>query len=892
MTMQGGAVTYTPSTNNGNWTTLCQIPQQAKAIKYGAELKVNGVQTPDSSYILSVWTGAQPVPGLADLYASKPASYNSVLLNKPFFMEGTKYFDNAKAWYTGGLPGGGGMAPSSYVGTGKDFLDSYFRTGIQTPAGTKALSGSSSGSANAQILMKASAYWVAVTHVMYNLDMAEKNIAANNTAAAKANFDSAAAAYYGCGDTNPVPLPKYNGAVITPYPSTIGSPDTGFNATTMSVYGVANKRADNYGTAGLVSLNGVTCTSASSTCKTVAAINVEVGAALKAGPTAANIDTVRDATLTIFTQAAQRYIAKLTLAAHLPGDGMGGSTAPNQVTSTDRLTSGSYVPSTIGSTADKNMQTACGQGASIVSQTGAPAPQPKAGNANVDTPLVPTTPFVSSYKVTGVNSCGQSAAVPLEGSPLSNTATFGSVMAEVTGNGNSAKRYVAPVATEAAGEYAAEAGGTAATGPFKVASTAYSTQNNNVLNGGSSTDDIIRATRGLPAAAEVPAATVLPIACIGPTVTFSAAINNGAVAADAVVPTLQKAVALCDPSGLVPPVAVDEVAPTGANGAARAAAYAGTTGARLSQFNFWDPVTASLLTRGGFCCNALIYGADGLGRPATSGALPSAFVPPMSGGDMSGATSPGGMCPVSGTQIKGVQDGTSPTEKNLLEGQAFYAVMAPMQYTMQTTSTTAQTQTSNAAKQKKCAETITKMMKVNQVAATTPTGPQAAGTATATCANPNGGAAFSDLQIADASITCRGSDTNALDYPLWKVKIGSSAAGAGGKDYFVPNGYCYANACFEDFVGVGLNAAFKGATKLGALVKSPDMSSNPTTQGTAPAATGACGRANKACAAAPSGWTGGAAEFKLCPITNLNAAGSTTCTTAQQEAQTGRIPIA
>jgi hypothetical protein len=544
------------------------------------------------------------------------------------------------------------------------------------------------------------------------------------------------------------------------------------------------------------------------------------------------------------------------------------------------------------------MQTACGQGASIVSVIGATAAQPAAGgNANIGSILVPTSPYPSAYKVTGVNSCGQSAGVGLKGSPASNTATFGAVMAEVTGNGDSANRYVAaPAIGNAAGAYAAEAGGTAATGPFKVASTEYSTATDNVLNGGSSTNDIIKATRGLPSAAALPAATVLPIACIGPTVTFSQALNNGAANgatnADATTRGLAKAVALCDPTGLLPPVTVSNVAPDGTNGAARATAYGAVTGARLSQFNYWDPVTASLLTNGAFCCNALIYGSDGLGRPATSGALPSAFVPPMSGGDMSGATSPGGMCPVSGTQIKGIQDGTSPTETNLLEGQAFYAVMAPMQYTMQTTSTTAQTQTSNAAKQKKCAETITKMMKVNQVAATTPTGPQAAGTATATCANPNGGAAFSDLQIADASVTCRGSDTNALDYPLWKVKIGSSAAGTGGKDYFVPNGYCYANACFEDFVGVGLNAAFKGATKLGALVKSPDMSSNPTTQGTAPAATGACGRANKACAAAPSGWTGGAAEFKLCPITNLNAAGSTTCTTAQQEAQTGRIPIA
>merc|ERR1712072_1126221 len=144
---------------------------------------------------------------------------------------------------------GGGIAPATYTGTGKDYLDNYFRTGIQATPSATALSGSADGEANSQILMKTSAYWVAVTHVMYNLDMAEKNLAANNTAAAASNFDSAAAAYYGCGDTNPVPLPFYKGSVIK-YSATAATLDTGFNATTMSIYGVANKRADNYGAQG------------------------------------------------------------------------------------------------------------------------------------------------------------------------------------------------------------------------------------------------------------------------------------------------------------------------------------------------------------------------------------------------------------------------------------------------------------------------------------------------------------------------------------------------------------------------------------------------------------------------------------------------------------------
>merc|ERR1719262_87737 len=55
----------------------------------------------------------------------------------------------------------------------------------------------------------------------------------------------------------------------------------------------------------------------------------------------------------------------------------------------------------------------------------------------------------------------------------------------------------------------------------------------------------------------------------------------------------------------------------------------------------WDPVMAAQLTDGGFCCAALYYGPDGTG-------LLSAFVPPLSGGDMTSAVSPGTMCPAHG----------------------------------------------------------------------------------------------------------------------------------------------------------------------------------------------------------------------------------------------------
>merc|ERR1711934_1044667 len=555
-----------------------------------------------------------------------------------------------------------------------DFLDNYFRTGIQTAPGTLALSGSTSGEANSQILMKTSAYWVAVTHVMYNLDMAEKNIAANNTAGAKANFDSAAAAYFGCGDTNPVPLPLYRGTKIT-YSTTASTPDTGLGATTMSVYGVANKRADNYGTAGLVSTNGGTCTSSSATCKTVAAINVEVGKALTAGPSAANIATLRDATLTIFTQAAQRYAAKLTLAAQLPGDGMGGSTYFDQLTSTTRLGAGSYIPESIGSTAATKMQTACGQRASFVFQTNRAATAgATAGTAGIST----------ANQVSGVNSCGASALVGTKGSPASNTATFGSVMAQITSPATGA---AAPGATTST--------------LYSVLSTLAYAADVEASTGGSLPTDIIKATRGLPSSSGDPAGTVPPMACIGPSVKFGSAtgiLNKGSAADDAAAAAAKAAVSLCNPQGKLPPAGIAAAATL----ADRRLAYAANAaaGAALGEVEFWDPITAALITEGAFCCDALIYSADGLGMKASgvTGAsnvrAPSTFVPPFVGGDMSAvaSASPGGMCPVSGNNILGLSEYASPTEVNLLEGQAFYAVIAPMQYTMQKTSTVVTTQ--------------------------------------------------------------------------------------------------------------------------------------------------------------------------------------------------------
>merc|ERR1711959_474134 len=61
------------------------------------------------------------------------------------------------------------------------------------------------------------------------------------------------------------------------------------------------------------------------------------------GPSAAGVTSITDAVLTVYAQSTLRYAANMTLDAHLPGNGMGGSTA---VIETSVPT-----PSTIGVTA-------------------------------------------------------------------------------------------------------------------------------------------------------------------------------------------------------------------------------------------------------------------------------------------------------------------------------------------------------------------------------------------------------------------------------------------------------------------------------------------------------------------------------------------------------------
>merc|ERR1711977_391939 len=769
-----------------------------------------------------------------------------------------------------------------------------FRTGIQANGqGTQAPSGSSSNSANAQILQKSSAYWVATTHVQYNLDTAEIHLKANRTADARANLDSVAAAYYGCGDTNPVPLPQYKGTQIT-YPTTAGSTDIGSNATTMSIYGVANKRAQNYNTAkavpGTASATSP-CTSGTPPCtKAVAQLNIDVGAALNAAtPTAATVQTIRDSVNTIFAQAAQRYIAKITLGAHLPGNGMGGSTNPATTITTPATnpTTGYWGGNWgIWNAANLKQSTACGGVSSQMPQAPCAAGTACANGAlNTDT----------SLKMNGGLAC--SKLTTPAGTAASNTATFGTVMPEVKMSGSGSGAGTCTATTDMPGKQVpGNCAGTNAL-PYTVALTEGYLNNNGVKNGGLTNEQIKKATRGLPQTAVLGADfdKTTPTACIGPSVIFNDVKNSGIDTGITVTASLliSKGVALCDPFGYVPATGAFGGEPaTQAEGPVPSAAatyatnkvyYAGVNngqnGVSLDLTKFWDPITAAQASGGGFCCGALYYGTDGLGRGIPTNDPPivgvtknSAFTPtPLTGAAMEREIVPGGVCTgeaANNAKMEGLSAATNVKEKEQLEGQAFYAVLAPSQYVLPKVNSVATTQAANEARQKKCSETITNMLRMNRVSAGT-------STSAATCdANA--------LAIPGVSTdVCTGTGYSAVEYPLWMVGIGG---GTTPTNYAVPNGYCYANACLENFAAVGTAATFDGAAKLSTLQSSPDMSTNPS------ATTGnSCGRANAACMAPPATWTGGEAVFKVCSKT---AGDETSCTLADKQGQTGMLPTA
>merc|ERR1712078_316538 len=316
MSMQYGAVEYTPSSPNGNWTSLCQIAAQARSVGYAADRPNSEAGSdstiPNFAYLRDLWDGKVDVPDIGALYKNNQTTYPTDFMNKPAsYMAGTKYFDAASQWYPSLQQNGGSGATA-------DFLTDYFFSAMQTKLGltdkgavdwSTALSGSKTISANQQILEKSSTYFVATTHAMYYLQLAEEAIAKNDTAGAKNHFDSIAAVYFGCGDTNPVPLPIYTpDSVVTTAPQVPtqitwtkdSAQKSGDRGTVYFLYNLANKRASNYGRCG--SSQSGSCTTAkdaktTSGTVTVADLNLVVADALNygtSGPSAAAVNNIRD----------------------------------------------------------------------------------------------------------------------------------------------------------------------------------------------------------------------------------------------------------------------------------------------------------------------------------------------------------------------------------------------------------------------------------------------------------------------------------------------------------------------------------------------------------------------------------------------------------------------
>merc|ERR1712147_567146 len=65
----------------------------------------------------------------------------------------------------------------------------------------------------------------------------------------------------------------------------------------------------------------------------------------------------------------------------------------------------------------------------------------------------------------------------------------------------------------------------------------------------------------------------------------------------------------------------------------------------------------------------------------------------------------------------------------------------------------------------------------------------------------------------------------AVSFPTWFVAIGSNDDGLGATGFVVPNGFCYTNACMTEFLKT---ATANGGSKMGKLIKDPNMA-NPVT---------------------------------------------------------------
>merc|ERR1711959_270305 len=218
--------------------------------------------------------------------------------------------------------------------------------------------------------------------------------------------------------------------------------------------------------------------------------------------------------------------------------------------------------------------------------------------------------------------------------------------------------------------------------PYVVAMTEAYKNDDADKNGGLTNAQIRKATRGLAQTWAPPDVTATPTACIGPSVIFNDVINSGKDDGAFTVKVGQ-GVALCDPQGLIPTATITNKATSAADVVTQNALpsasqtytqnkawYSGTgtsaKGVPLGIQKFWDPITAAQASGGAFCCDALYYGSDGLGRGTPTNDPPivdvtknADFKPvPLLGAALEKAVVPGGVC-TDGKPTTAVKEGLS-----------------------------------------------------------------------------------------------------------------------------------------------------------------------------------------------------------------------------------------
>ena len=273
---------YTPRTKKGPWTSMCNIAAQARSIAYAVDLR----PTPQFAMASGIWKGDWPAM----------PKYGGSALNEPDF-SGNEYWEaNAKWWSLA-------MISTDAATRDTSFLSTYFNSAISpTELGTDNIDG------RGNVLKTISQDYLAVTWIMKKLDDVTTGLSeggASGAAKALGGYDNVAAAFLGCGNNSPTPLPSYPNV-------TWGNSYATKGPTFYSVAATMQQMSASYG--------GQNATTGASTAAEA------VVQRLQATPSAEGVASIKDAIYTVYAQKTLRYAANMTLDAHLPGNGMGGST--------------------------------------------------------------------------------------------------------------------------------------------------------------------------------------------------------------------------------------------------------------------------------------------------------------------------------------------------------------------------------------------------------------------------------------------------------------------------------------------------------------------------------------------------------------------------------------